>query len=63
MTLPCPGNRVKASQVDLGTKDKPRPIKVAKEMPQEEKKAMVRLLTDFRDVLAWSYEDTRGLDP
>ena len=51
---------MKASQleeVDLGTKDKPRPVNVAKEMPNEEKKAMVALLTDFRDVFAWSYED------
>ena len=58
--------RVKASQleeVDLGTMDKPRPVKVAKELPDEEKKAMVALLTDFRDVFAWSYEDMRGLDP
>ena len=52
--------RVKASQleeVDLGTTDKPRPVNVAKELPNEEKKAMVALLTDFRDVFAWSYED------
>ena len=58
--------RVKASQleeVDLGTTDKPRLVNVAKEMPHGEKKAMVTLLTDFRDVFAWSYEDMRGLDP
>ena len=58
--------RVKASQleeVDLGTKDKPRPVNVAKEMPNEEKKAMIELLMNFRDVFAWSYEDMRGLDP
>ena len=58
--------RVKASQledVDLGTMDKPRPVKVAKKLPDEEKKVMVTLLTDFRDVFAWSYEDMRGLDP
>ena len=47
--------RVKVSQleVDLGMMDKPRPVKVAKELPDEEKKAMVALLTDFRDVFAW----------
>ena len=49
--------------MDLGTKDKPRPVNVAKEMPNEEKKAMIELLMDFRDMLAWSYEDMRGLDP
>ena len=36
---------------------------MAKELPDEEKKAMVSLLTDFRDVFAWSYENMRGLDP
>ena len=58
--------RVKASQleeVDLGTTEKPRAVKVAKELPKEEKQAMVALLTDFKDVFAWSYEDMRGLDP
>ena len=58
--------RVKASQleeVDLGTEEKPRPVNVAKEMPKDEKKAMVELLMNFRDVFAWSYEDMRGLDP
>ena len=55
--------RVKASQleeVDLGTNDKPRPVNVAKEMPKDEKKAMVELLMNL---FAWSYEDMRGLDP
>ena len=32
-------------------------------MPQEEKKAMIELLTSFRDVLAWSYEDMGGFYP
>ena len=61
-----PARQTIASQleeVDLGTTNKPRPVNVAKELPDEEKKAMVALLTDFRDVFAWSYEDMRGLDP
>mgnify|MGYP000409127067 CR=1 FL=1 len=59
-------SQVKVSQleeVDIGTKDKPRPINVAKEMPNDEKKTMTELLMNFRDVFAWSYEDMRGLDP
>ena len=58
--------RVKASQleeVDLGTKDKLRPENVAKEMPNDETKAMIELLMNFWDVFAWSYKDMRGLDP
>ena len=42
--------QVKASQleeVDLGTNDKPRSVNVAKEMPKDEKKAMVELLMNF----------------
>ena len=50
-------------EVDLGMTDKPRPDNVAKELSDEEKKAMVALLTYFRDVFAWWYEDMRGLDP
>ena len=58
--------RVKVSQlveVDLRTKEKWRPVNVAKEMPNEDNKAMIDLLMNFRDVVAWSYEDMRGLDP
>ena len=47
--------RAKASQleeVDLGTEEKPKPVNVAKEMPRDDKKAMVELLTSFRDVFA-----------
>ena len=57
---------VKASQleeVNLGIDKKTRPVHVAKEMPPEEKSAMVTLLKEFRDVFAWSYEDMQGLDP
>ena len=50
-------------EVDLRTKDKPRPVNMAKELLNEEKKAMVALLADFRDIFTWSYEDMRGLDP
>ena len=58
--------RVKVSQleeVDLGTENKQRPVNVVKEMPKDEKKAMIELLMNFRDVFVWSYEDMRGLDP
>ena len=49
--------RVKVSQleeVDLGTSEGPKPVNVAKEMPLEEKMAMIELLKEFRDVFAWS---------
>ena len=49
--------------MDLGTKDKLRPVNVVKEMPSEQKKAMIEFLMNFRDMFAWSYEDMQGLDP
>ena len=58
--------KVKAShleEVNLGTNEAPKPVNVAKELPREEKMAMIELLKEFRDVFAWSYEDMRGLDP
>ena len=57
--------RVKASQleeVNVGTDEETRLVHVAKEMPPEEKSAMVTLLKEFRDVFAWSYKDMWGLD-
>ena len=57
--------RVNASQLEeviLGTGEETRPVHVAKEMPPEEKSAMVALLKEFWDVFAWSYKDIRGLD-
>ena len=47
--------------MDLGTKDKPRPLNWAKEMANDEKKAMIELLKNFRYVFAWSYEDMQGV--
>ena len=44
-------------------REKPRPVNVEKEMPRDDKKAMVELLTSFGDVFACSYEGMQGLDP
>ena len=58
--------RVKAfhlEEVDLGTSEAPKPVNVVKEMPLQEKLAMIEVLKEFRDVFAWSYKDMQGLDP
>ena len=47
--------RVKASQleeVNLSIDEVPKPVNVAKELPREEKMAMIELLKEFRDVFA-----------
>ena len=57
---------VKAStleEVILGTIKEPHLVNVAKEIPLEEKTAMVVLLKEFKDVFSQSYEDMKGLNP
>ena len=49
--------------MDLDTNKEPQPVNVAKEMPPEEKMEMVKLLREFNEVFAWSYEEMWGLDP
>ena len=52
---------VKAStreEVNLGTTNDPRPVN-----PPTNKVVLITLLQDYRDVLAWSHEDMKGLDP
>ena len=52
--------RVKASQleeVNLSTDGVPKLLNVTKELPREEKRAMIELLKEFQDVFASSYED------
>ena len=57
---------VKAStlkEIDLGRIEEPRPIKITKELMPIEKSAMVALLTEYKDIFAWSYNDMQGLNP
>ena len=58
-------HRVKAStleEVNLGTVKEPWPVSMPKEMPPAKKPAMVRLLTEFKDVFTWSYKDMKWMD-
>ena len=58
--------RVKMDQlveVNLGTKDKPRMVKVSANLDSEFKAELVQLLQEFRDIFVWSYADMKGLDP
>jgi len=46
----------------LGTDDEPKMIQVGNTLTTFEKNALVALLTEFKEVLAWSYEDMPGID-
>ena len=39
-----------------------RPIKIGLNFPKDKKHALIALLKEFREILAWSYQDMLGLD-
>ena len=58
--------RVKAStleEINLGSCTEPRTLKIAKALASEEQSALIKLLTEYQDVFAWSYSDMKGLEP
>ncbi|GKV49781.1 hypothetical protein SLEP1_g56513 [Rubroshorea leprosula] len=50
-------------QWNLGTEDDPRPIFLSASLSLEEEVRYVQLLTEYKDVFAWSYKEMPGLDP
>ena len=50
-------------EINIGTASDPRLLSIAKELSPAQKEKMVALLTEYRDVFAWSHEDMKGLDP
>ena len=48
--------------INLGTNDEPKMIQVDNTLTTSEKDALVSLLTEFKEVFAWSYEDMPGID-
>ena len=48
--------------INMGTNDEPKMIQVGNTLTTSEKDALVALLTEFKEVFAWSYEDMLGLD-
>ena len=48
--------------INLGTDDEPKMIQVGNTLTSSEKDALVSLLTEFKEVFAWSYEDMSGID-
>jgi hypothetical protein len=50
-------------EVDIDNKDTPRIIKVGKGCTPEEKRNIVMLVREYKDVFAWSYDDLKSYGP
>ena len=48
--------------INLGTDNDPKMIQVGNTLTTSEKDALVALLTKFKEIFAWSYEDMPGID-
>jgi hypothetical protein len=49
--------------LNIGTHEAPKNVKIGAKCSDEEKMKFAKLLGEFKDVFAWSYEDLRGFDP
>ena len=48
--------------INLGTDDEPKILQVGNTLTTSKKDALVALLTEFKEVFAWSYEDMPEID-
>ena len=48
--------------INLGTNDEPKMIQMGNTLTASEKDALVALLTEFKEIFAWSFEDMPGID-
>ena len=49
--------------LNLGNDENPRLIKIGSTLNEQERKDLKDLITEFQEVLGWSYEDMLGIDP
>ena len=52
----------KLEEVDIGSRDRPRPMYVSAKLEPKYKHELVDLLKEFKDYLAWEYYEMPGLD-
>ncbi|KAL4031315.1 hypothetical protein IC575_009591 [Cucumis melo] len=50
-------------EVNLGTKEEPRPTFISTQLSDNDENEYVNLLKAYKDVFAWSYKEMPGLDP
>jgi hypothetical protein len=49
-------------ECNIGTEEDPKVIKISKNMTQESKESYIKLMTEFYDVFAWTYDDLKVYD-
>ena len=49
--------------LNIGTPESPKNVKIGAQCSDEEKMNFAKLLGEYQDVFAWSYEDVHGFDP
>ena len=57
---PC---NAEVEECNIGTKEDPKVIKISKNMTKEYKERYIKLMREFYDVFAWSYDDLKVYDP
>ncbi|TYK27554.1 uncharacterized protein E5676_scaffold22G00230 [Cucumis melo var. makuwa] len=50
-------------EVNLGTIEEPRPTFISASLSSEQEDKYMSLLTEYKDIFAWSYKEMSGLDP
>ena len=50
-------------EINLGTEEDPKNVLISANLVADEEHAIVKVLREYRDGFAWSYEDMPGLDP
>ncbi|KAJ4748743.1 Reverse transcriptase family protein [Rhynchospora pubera] len=53
----------KLKEINLGTKENPKPTFISTSLPQEMQDELTKLLREYQDCFAWSYSEMPGLDP
>ena len=48
--------------INIGSEESPRPISISSALSQEERTELIRLLKEYQDVFAWTYDEMPGLD-
>ena len=49
-------------QINLNSEGQPQIVKIGTSLSLTERRALIELLTEYKDIFAWSYEDMSGLD-
>ena len=49
--------------LNIGMPESPKNVKIGAQCSDEKKMKFAKLLGEFQDVFAWSYEDIHGFDP